>query len=203
MPSTASKLDIFNMALGFIGTRTIASANENTPEAIQCELYWDRARRSALRDYPYNFAQRRIQLAEKTLPEVYENEWRFCYGWPDKVLKVHRVHGPERCFMGGDAPFAVQNDGLENIILCDVDKAQAECTVDIEDISLWDELFVMAMARKLACLINVPLLKNNPNKVQELEQLYQMAIPRADGQNASEGKDKRSMDGWLAARGLW
>ena len=48
MPSTASKLDIFNMALGFIGTRTIASANENTPEAIQCGLYWDRARRSAL-----------------------------------------------------------------------------------------------------------------------------------------------------------
>ena len=203
MAQSAGKLDIYNMALGFVGTRTIASPNERTPEAIQCELYWDRARRSALRDYPYNFAQRRIQLAGKPLPEVYENEWRFCYGWPDKVLKVHRVHSPGQMCGGGDTPFAVQNDGLENIILCDADKAQATCTVDIEDISLWDELFVMAMARKLACLINVPLLKSNPNKVQELEQLYQMAIPRADSQNASEGKGKRGLDGWLSARGAW
>ena len=50
MASTAAKLDIYNMALGFVGARTVASPRENTPEAVQCELYWDRARRAALQE---------------------------------------------------------------------------------------------------------------------------------------------------------
>ena len=92
MASTSGKLDICNMALGFLGTRTVASPNERTPEAVQCGLYWDTARRSALRDYPYRFAMSRVLLAEKPLPEVYARQWRFCYGLPDGCLKVHAVH---------------------------------------------------------------------------------------------------------------
>ena len=102
MPSTAGKLDIFNMALGFLGTRTIASENERTPEAIQCDLYWDRARRSALRDYPYRFAVRRVVLAEKTLPETYEGEWRHAYALPDQPCPTidrhtRRARPPTQC----------------------------------------------------------------------------------------------------------
>lgn len=68
MASTAGKLDIYNMALGFAGQRTIASPSENTPEAIQCELYWDRARRSALQDFPYNFACAVFVLPQRRFP---------------------------------------------------------------------------------------------------------------------------------------
>jgi len=199
MASTAGKLDIFNMALGFIGTRTIGSPNERTPEAIQCELYWDRARRAALRDYPYNFARRRFLLAEKAMPDIYAGEWRCCYGVPDTCLKVSRLLD-ER---GRPRPFQLVHEGGQSVILADADKARADCTCDVDDISLWDELFVAAMARKLAALIAVPLLKNNPNKVQELEQLYQMAIPRANGQDASEEHRGKPADTWLLARGMW
>ena len=201
MPSTAGKLDIFNMALGFLGTRTIASENERTPEAIQCVLYWDRARRSALRDYPYRFAVRRVVLAEKALPETYEGEWRHAYALPDQCLKVHSVHdGRER---GPKKPFRLESDAEGLVLLCDVEQAMATCTFDVEDVSLWDENFVMAMARKLAMLIAVPLLKNNQSKLQELAQLYQDALPRAEGQDASESRDRRKADPWLVAREWW
>lgn len=201
MPSTASKLDIFNMALGFIGTRTIASANENTPEAIQCGLYWDRARRSALRDYPYRFAVRRVVLAEKSLPAAYAEEWRHAYALPDGCLKVHAVHdGRDR---GRKAPFCLESDTEGALLLCDVPQAMATCTFDADDATRWDELFVMAMARKLAALVAVPLLKNNPGKVQELEQLYQMAVPGSEGHDAGEGAGRPQLDGWIAARGCW
>lgn len=201
MLSTASKLDIFNMALGFIGTRTIASANENTPEAILCGLYWDRARRSALRDYPYRFAVRRVVLAEKSLPAAYAEEWRHAYALPDGCLKVHAVHdGKEQ---GRERPFRLESDTEGALLLCDVPRAMATCTFDVEEATRWDELFVMAMARKLAALVCVPLLKNNQAKLQELEQLYQMAIPRAEGQDASEREKEPRMDSWLAARGTW
>lgn len=201
MPSTASKLDIFNMALGFIGTRTIASANENTPEAIQCGLYWDRARRSALRDYPYRFAVRRVVLAEKSLPAAYAEEWRHAYALPDGCLKVHAVHdGKEQ---GRKRPFRLESDAEGALLLCDVSRAMATCTFDVEEATRWDELFVMAMARKLAALVAVPLLKNNSAKVQELVQLYEIAIPQADGQDASERESRMRPDSWLLARETW
>ena len=66
---TISQISIWNRALGFLGTRTVASERENTPEALQCRLYWDSARRQTLRDFPWNFAQRRSWLARLPLPE--------------------------------------------------------------------------------------------------------------------------------------
>ena len=202
MASTSGKLDIYNMALGFVGTRTVASPNERTPEAVQCELYWDAARRSALRDYPYSFSQRRVQLAQKVVPEVYAGQWRFCYGVPDGTLKIHAVHdGRERTPLPG--PWKTVNADGGMAILSNVHEAVADVTMDVEEVSLWDELFVMAMARKLASLIAVPLLKNNSAKVQELVQLYQMAIPQAEGQDASERESRPQPDSWLLARGTW
>ena len=60
---TLTQIAIWNRALGFLGARSIAAEDENTPEALQCRLYWDSARRQALRDYPWAFAQRRAWLA--------------------------------------------------------------------------------------------------------------------------------------------
>ena len=124
MSSTASRLDIYNMALGFIGARTIASPNENCNEAIQCELYWDRARRSALRDYPSNFAVQRVQLAETIVPSVYCDEqgrpvvYQHAYALPNKCLKVMRLHRL------GESPLESHEFRLETyegvgLILCD------------------------------------------------------------------------------------
>jgi hypothetical protein len=202
MASTASKIDIYNMALGFVGTRMIASPNESTPEAIQCDLYWDRARRTALRDYPYSFARKRVRLAEKALPDVYIGQWRRCYGLPDQVLKVHDVHDGQYGAVSRNS-WRIENTGYELVILTRQDMAVADCTFDVEDTSLWDELFVMAMARKLACLIAIPLLKNNPSKLEELEQLYQMAVPKAEGHDASEREEVSRPDSWLTARRSW
>lgn len=202
MASTAGKIDIYNMALGFIGTRTVASPNENTPEAIQCTLYWDRARRTALRDYPYRFALRRLKLGLlANAPEVYDNQWQYIYAQPDKCLKVHSVYADRE--RAKKERFQVERCDLGTVILTDVEKAIALCTIDEEDTTQWDELFVLVMARKLAALIAVPLLKNNSQKVQEQEQLYQMAVPRVEGHDASEGREEQPADSWLQAREVW
>lgn len=199
MSSTAGKLDICNMALGFIGSRTIASLGENTPEAVQCSLFWNRARRAALQDYPWNFATRRVRLAEKPLPAAWAGQWRHCYALPDLCLKALGTGGPG----GPGAPFRLRGDGQGLFILCDEAGAWLDGVFDTPDVSLWSELFVMAMARRLACLIAIPLLKNNPQKLRELEELYRMALPKATGQDASEERQAPEHDAWLQARGTW
>ena len=201
MATSSSKIEVYNMALGFVGTRAVGSPNETTPEAIQCGLYWDRARRAALRDYPYRFAVRRLRLPEKELPAVYEAEWEHCYGLPDNVLKVVRVHDGRR--RGTNKyPYSIQQGDEGEILLTDVEQAIIDAVVDVEDVSQWDEAFVSAMARKLACLICVPLTRGD-GKLNGLTQLYQAAIPVAEGADASESYDRKPDDAWLQARGGW
>lgn len=201
MASTSGRLEIYNQALGLVGTRTVGSPNEHTPEAIQCELFWDRARRSALRDFPYRFAVKRFKLPEKELPEVYAQEWTHCYGIPDQVLKVVRVHDGGRRGVS-KTPYAIQRGDEGEMLLCDVEHAMIDAVVDVEDISTWDDAFVAAMARKLAVLICVPLCKGD-GKLNGLVQMYQAAIPVAEGADASESCDRKPDDAWLQARGGW
>ncbi|MCR5564001.1 MAG: hypothetical protein K6F46_11690 [Desulfovibrio sp.] len=198
-----SKVQIWNMALGFIGTRCVASESEHTPEAEQCALYWDTARRQALRDYPWNFAQRRVALAEKTLPEEWAGEYDYAYGLPSKCLKVHEVlrqDAVSRPLCRVPYRLAHDTDGV-TFLLTTEQAAYVDYTIDVEDVSLWDDLFVGLMARRMACLIAVPLLENNVQKVQELEQLYRAAIPPAYEASASEGAARPVDDTWLLARG--
>ena len=196
----ASKIQIWNMALGFIGTRTVASESEHTPEAIQCGLFWDSARRQALRDYPCNFAQMRRRLAAVTVPEVYAGEGRCAYRLPEDCLKAHRIHGGGR--HRDRIPFVlVCADDKTQLLLTDRQAAILDYTADVTDVARRDELFISMMARRLAALISVPLLKNNANKVQELEQLYRASLPKVMEANASERLDRMAPDTWLLSRG--
>ena len=201
MASSSNKLEIYNMALGFVGTRTVGSPNEHCPEAIQCELYWDRARRDTLRDYPYRFAVRRLRLPEKEMPEVYAQEWSHCYGLPDTCLKVVRVHDGRRRGVS-KTPYAIQRGDEGEMLLCDVEQALVDCVVDVEDITTWDDSFVSCMARKLACLVCVPLKKGD-SMLGALTQAYQASIPVAQGADDSESYDRKPDDAWLLARGGW
>ena len=197
--STVSTIQIWNMALGYVGTRTIASETENCEEARQCALYYDLARRQALRDYPYPWAQTRAALAAKAVPDVWAVEWRYAYGLPDLCLKLHRVDNP-----GGHhrTPFRIVSDPDGTVlVLTDVAGAYAEYTQDVQSPTAWDDGFAHMLARKLAALVAVPLLKGNGSKVSELEQLYRASIPSAYGMAASEGKDKPQEDAWITCRG--
>ena len=89
------------------------------------------------------------------------------------------------------------------MVLTDTQQAALFYTQDVQDSGRFDELFALVLARKLAALVAVPLLKNNSQKVQELEQLYRAALPPAHNASASERKDKPQKDDWLAVRGDW
>ncbi len=200
-----TKITIWNMALGFIGTRTVAAEDERTLEAIQCKLYWDNARRQALRDYSWNFAQRRAWLAEVPMLDGYASQYRFAYALPEDMLQALRIYsesmgGTQYSVEGQD--FALVHDGMQKkpVLLCHVPKALLAYTADIEDVQLFDDLFVHMLARKLAAMVAVSLLKNNATKVGELEELYTKSIPSAVQANAKEGREKTMSDSWLCAR---
>ncbi len=207
MASDNGKITIWNMALGFIGTRTVAGEDEKALEAVQCKLYWDSARRQALRDFPWNFAQRRAWLAQIDMPEGYEQQYTYAYALPEDMLQALRLYPNGKDYeQYGDKEsgrFILVHDAVSKgqVLLCNTDKALLSYTADIADVALFDDLFVGMLARKLAAMIAVSLLKNNAGRVAELEELYLRAIPKAVQADANEGRMKEKPDTWILARG--
>lgn len=198
----ASTLDIWNMALGFVGVaRRLASENETSPEGVECRLYWDNARRQALRDFPWGFAQCRARLAEMDLPEEWEGVWRFAYALPAKCLRLHAVSVPG-CRRSLPHEIVRYTDGTQ-AVLCNAEHAIATYTQDVTDVAQWDDGFVHALARRLACQIGIALLKGNSSKLQELEQMYSSVIVSAREEDLNEPKERKEKDSWLMARGNW
>ncbi len=210
----STKITIWNMALGFIGTRTIASEEEKTLEAVQCQLYWDSARRSALRDFPWNFAQRRAWLAEVPMPTGYEEHYSHAYALPEDLLHASGIFSTTGYMSSGQQTMAMQGRALQeqpfvlvhhgqyknHVLLCHVPKALLAYTADVDDVSLFDDCFTLLLARKLAAMIAVSLLKNNAARVQELEEMYKDALPKAMQADSTEGTIFEKPDSWLVAR---
>lgn len=57
-----NSVEICNSALTLIGSRRIASLSDPSPEARNCLLNYDICRKAVLRDHPWNFATKRVDL---------------------------------------------------------------------------------------------------------------------------------------------
>lgn len=220
----AGTLHIWNMALGWVGARTIASEDENTQEAVQCRLFWDSARRQVLRDYPWPFARRRAWLARLPLPEGWEGEFAHAFALPADCLKVLGLRGTGAASGAssvagsvsssaastgaGEAASAVSlpwtlayhPEAARQTLLCNAGAALLTYSADVRDVGLYDDLFVHVLARRLAALVAAPLLRGNAAKVREMEELYRAALPSAREASASEVPAVLCRDSWLEAR---
>ena len=195
----ASKISIINMALGWLGAPPIAALTEKRPEAIYASQYYDSALEQTLRDHRWNFAQRRVRLAALDVPDGYQGVYENAYALPVDCLHAHTVlDAAENTF-----PFivALAEDGGSKIVLTNVASAYLAYTALVTVPELYDPNFVRALSRRLAADIAVPILKNNAQKVQEAETLYDRELTRAKLADYREGKPEEEEDvSWIQAR---
>lgn len=192
-----SVISICNMALGWIGTNSIASLTQNDPGARACNQFYDMARQQTLRDHPWNFAQSRIALAAVDVPDTYP-EYAYAYAWPDKCIRAHKVRND-----AGDYDFEVvlSPDGSGRMILTNAQNAVLLYTADVADPTLFDPLYTRALARRLAADMGKVFFKNNAQTMQELETYYANEVRKAQAMDAREGKpDAEEEIPWILAR---
>ena len=135
------------------------------------------------------------------LPEEWEGIWRYAYALPSHCLRLQAVSEPG-CRRDVPHEIARYSDGTR-AVMCDVYQAIATYTRDVTDVAQWDDGFIHAVARRLACQIGIALLKNNTQKLQELEQMYAATISKAHDEDSSELKDRHEIDSWIIAREAW
>ena len=179
----ATKIDLCNQALDVLHVDNINALSDTERQAVLCNRWYDDLRRRMLRDHAWNFATKRVVLAE--VSDEYTN-WSYAYGYPSDCLYARRVLPPS----GTDTviDFVVQKSSSSSgrVILTNAEDAELEYTVDVEIVNEFDPLFQEALVFNLAAKIAGPL-KGKQQIVQAMYQAYFVALSRAKMGDANEG----------------
>lgn len=210
----ASKIEICNFALGYIGKQSIAALTENTESARRVNQFYDVTRDAVLRDYPWAFAKKEVALAISTGDTAVK--WQFVYQYPAGCAKVRRLYADP-------ATAPTYNTTLRNVqsllddtdevpwdmlkinsslkIVTDLENAYAEITEIVTDPSLYDPQFVKAFGYALAAELAIPLTKS-PTIQAAMMKIYGTVLPAAQASTANERKNTPQYSSRYA-RGRW
>lgn len=199
----ATKVEIFNKALGHIGSEaTVASPTEASVEAQQCNSFYDYARRTALETHAWKFARTRILGALTTYSYT---SWEFIYQEPDNCISVRAVLPDGYTNDQEDAAefdCEAGPDG-ERLILTNTENATIVYTVDVEDPQRFTPLFVEALSWLLASYIAGPILKGDEGAKMS-QQCFGVAMGmmgRGASSSANQAKTKPLHTApWIGAR---
>lgn len=131
----ATQIEIANFALISLGADPISSISESTPEAVSINAVWDMCRRTLLRLHPWNFAIKRVELAQSATAPNHGYHYR--YALPVDCIRVLQVYNDD-------------NYKLENgYILSNLETCNLKYVSDIKDTAQWTSDFSELMTEKL------------------------------------------------------
>ena len=167
-----SKIDCCNSALQKLGASSILNFTDSK-EGRQCAIAYDSNRRSELRNHPWAFATKRVQLAADSTAPAFD--FLYQYTLPADCVKV---------LLPADSNLDWVIEGGK-ILTNWAAPLNVRYTADIDTEALWDPLFYDALAISLAIDL-CESITNSTSKKAALDQEYLAAIGRAKKANAFE-----------------
>lgn len=227
---TSSITDICNRALSAIGTQSfIASLAEQSPEAVNCALWYDNTRTSLLRAAPWAFARKQLflTLLGKFSDGTSPYPWIFKYAYPEDCLKFRYIVQPPFPIEGAISPpqvgvgpigptwlrpsrqwrFLINSDIDENgnevkTILSNVCNAIGVYTRDSDNPDMFDSQFDSALTAALAHKLVIPL-SGNVGMRDGFEKSAEKSVLNAMVSNANESITSSDVQvDWIAARSV-
>lgn len=182
----ASVTDIYNQALANLGvTRYVSDTTDQTLEAEVCNQWYEQVRDELLRSADWPFARRRVTLA---LVADGPGHWEYQYRYPSDCLFLRAlvVDGVRNPRTDQRTEFEVASDATARVIWTDMESASAVYTKRITDTTVFDPLFVSALAWGLSARIAMPLSVDS-RLSQMASQQYSLAVQRALAAAFNEG----------------
>ena len=226
-----TEVSICEMALYRIGIAeqftdvdgTIAGVTDSTVEQRVCARVYAQARDRVLQSHHWTFARKFVTLvlADDGTGEIWTDEWENAYTYPSDCLKIRRFvtdvgkgwyhtsgEFSDLRFGGSthnEWPYVVRQHAGAKVILTDVETADAdiEYTCQETDTTLYDDLFVSALAYLIAAEITVPLVGEGADaKRREMLTLYGWEMQQARSLSVNEERPHDEGDGdFVRARG--
>ncbi len=181
------------MALGHLGSSaTISSATEQSAEARACNTFWDTALKATIRDFKPS--EVRAIKALSLVEEDPNDEWGFSYDYPSDVAIIHRIlSGTRNDSRDSRVPYQVMiNTAGRQLIFCDVDEAEIECTLNPSNIATLPADFILGLSLRLAAYIAPSVTKGDPFKLgQRALQLYAIEMKNAAVNSRNQNQPDR------------
>ncbi len=181
----SERIDLCNLALGWIGARNITSLEDDTEEAVQCLNNYDIARDATLEAHMWSFAVTRfIPALSGTEPE-----WGFSFQFkiPSDILRVLTVGPDEEIFWEHEQDKWVVESGF---IMADEANIFCRGIRRVEDEGIYSNLFVHAFAAKLATLMALTLTQSH-QIMEKMAQMYTGMIAEAKSRDGLQGRSHR------------
>lgn len=187
----SNKVQIWNLALGGICTKRIASENEDTIEARACKNCYPDILDEVLGAHPWTFAQKRIILAllDKTPVDIGDG-MIYVYSRPSDLIKA--TYKSDSL-----ATIKLEEDG----ILSDTTPLSIIYTFRNDKPSAYFPLFTRALATRLAAEICFPIT-SSVQKAEALHKKYiDIDLPNAMSGDSQQGTPQEiNQDEWENAR---
>lgn len=170
-----------------IGESTILALSEDSKAGRLCNLIYSDTRDAVLREHPWNFAIKRVELALLTTTPPFEFD--FQHQLPADYLKVIRIDDDL-------AEFRIEGGKL----LSNNSKVFIEYVSRITDTTQFDSLFTEVLAVRIGAKLSLNLSDNN-TLTQLMEQKYRDRLKQAKSMDGQEGIPRGvEADIWLNSR---
>lgn len=174
-----SKVQIINDGLDRVGATEIVSPTEGTVSAKLANRIYDTHRLKLLRRHTWNFATKRIKLAQSATKPVYEYE--FQYPVPSDFLRIVSVSNNENG--SGHQRYKLETDAVAGkSILTFSTELFLRYIADIQDPQQYDSSFSYALSLSMATVFAIKLANSNTLYRDVLDELK------------SETRSSRSID---------
>ena len=169
-----NETDICNIALSMLGAEPIINyESDATTRAKLCRSFWPSTRDATLRAYPWGFAIERKALSLDPTDPVFGFEKKFglpSVPWCLRVLELD----------DGDIDWKVEG----RFLVCDNSTVSIKYISRVENTTLYDSLFVQALATRMAALLSKPITGSVDTS---LWQLYASMVQEGQTIDGMEG----------------
>ncbi len=194
----ADKIDVINSALRRIGASRISDPNEPVKNANVARDIYDDILEDLLRSNFWNFATRRIELAQ--LSEVPTFEFDYAYALPSDWLRTVSVH-PNGDGYQSIINYKEENVGDQNVILASTEELFMRYIALVTDVNLWSADFKQAMILALARDLAIPISSSNELR-EQMDTAARKALAKARSTDAMGSTPERRPRGtWIRNRG--
>jgi hypothetical protein len=190
----ASVIDICNSALYKVGCDRISTLTEQNKRAKICNDIYSKIRDATLRSHPWNFATKRIQLAQDSTAPVFGFDYQ--YQLPSDCLIVRGVSNDSSMGTSRNIDYKIEGDKL----LSNETAIYIEYTFKETNTTNYDANFVDALAYRLAIELAYPLVQSL-SLVDRIKKDYKDWMADARTFDAQEGRPEDLIDDvWLNSR---
>lgn len=170
----SNETEICNISLGILKAEPIISYDTDvTTRAKWCRAFYPTTRDAVLRAYPWSFAIERKALAVDPTAPIFGFEKKF--GLPDNPYCLRVLELDDE-----DIDWKVEG----RFLVCDNDTVSIKYISRVMDTSLFDSMFVQALATRLAAVLCKPITGSTD---AALWQLYASMVQEGQTIDGMEG----------------